>query len=318
MQQPPPSSAGAPEISVVVPIYRNNATLEDLVERLSAVLSEESAELVMVVDGCPDGGLELLQGLVPGRPHLRVVELARNYGQHAALCAGFEAARGKVILILDADLQQAPEDLPAFVEAWRGGAEFISGWRNGREDAASRRLGSWAMNQLVRYVTRVPLRDWGCPMAAVDRRIIDQVKYAGEQRRFLKPLVARLSRSWEEIEIKGHAREGKSSYSLFSLIGLALDFVVSFTTRPFQRLTGGGLALFTAGILTGVAYVVLRLAGLISDSPPLQALVVIALLVGMQAIILGMLGEYTHRIYRMVQGQPFFEVRKVHSESGDA
>jgi undecaprenyl-phosphate 4-deoxy-4-formamido-L-arabinose transferase len=299
---------------VVVPVYRNRRTLAELLERLDAVLAGESVEYVFVVDGCPEDSLGLLKTLLEGRPHLRVIELARNYGQHAALSAGFEAARGRVVLILDADLQQAPEDLPPFLEAWRGGAEFVSGWRSGREDAATRRVGSYGMNLLVRLVTRVPLRDWGCPMAAVDRRVVDQVQYAGEQRRFLKPLVARLARSWEEVEITGQGRDGESAYSMLDLIGLALDFVVSFTRRPFQRLTGAGLALFLVGILTGLVYVALRLLDLAPSLPPIQALVVVALLVGMQAVILGMLGEYTHRIYRMVQGQPFFEVRTEHRE----
>ncbi len=303
-----------PQASVVVPVYRNSATLAELVERVDAALEDEDHELVLVVDGCPGDSLETARELTAGRPHLRVIELARNYGQHAALCAGFEAARGPVVLILDADLQQDPADLPKFLAAWRGGAEFVSGYRTGRVDAARRRIGSWGMNRLVRTVTSVPLKDWGCPMAAIDRRIIDQVKDCGEQRRFLKPLVARLARSWEEVPIQGQGRDGESSYSTLDLIGLALDFVVSFTRRPFQRLTGGGLALFALAGLAAVIYMGLRAGGVINSSPPVQALVVVAALVGMQAVILGMLGEYTHRVYRLVQGQPFFEVRAEHRE----
>jgi len=306
----------APEVSVVVPVYRNRATLAELVERIDAALVDEAHELVLVVDGCPDDSLGLATELTAGRPHLRVVELARNYGQHAALCAGFEAARGEVVLILDADLQQDPAELPKFLAAWRGGAEFVSGYRTGRVDAARRRIGSWGMNRLVRTVTSVPLKDWGCPMAAVDRRIIDQVKDCGEQRRFLKPLVARLARSWEEVPIQGQGRDGESAYSTLDLIGLALDFVVSFTRRPFQRLTGGGLALLFLSGLVGVVYLGLRACGVIASMPPVQALVVVAALVGMQAVILGMLGEYTHRVYRLVQGQPFFEVRTEHGDLG--
>ena len=306
-------SPSSPEISVVVPVYGNRATLPELVERLDrTLLPLGTVEYVFVVDGSPDDSLEVLQELGQERPHLGIVELARNYGQHAALCAGFERARGRVILILDADLQQAPEDLPPFVEAWRAGHDFVSGWREQRKDPLRRRLGSWGMNRLVRSVTRVPLRDWGCPMAAIDRRIIDAVPYGGEQRRFLKPLVARLSRNWHEIGIQGHPREGESSYSMLALIGLALDFVVSFSRRPFPRLTGAGAALMFFSTGLGVVYLALRVFAVIDDEPRVQILVMFGALFGLQALIMGVLGEYIHRTYRMVQGQPFFEVRRNH------
>lgn len=308
----------APEISVVVPVYGNRATLAELVERLDATLLPMGrVEYVFVVDGSPDDSLEVLQGLTAGRPHLGIVELARNYGQHAALCAGFAASTGAVVLILDGDLQQAPEDLPQFVEAWRAGHDFVSGWREQRKDPLRRRLGSWGMNRLVRTVTRVPLRDWGCPMAAIDRRIINAVPYAGEQRRFLKPLVARLSRNWHEIGIQGHPREGESSYSLLALIGLALDFVVSFSRRPFPRLTGLSAAVVLVSTLVGTVYLGLRMFGVIDDEPRLQILVMFGALFGIQGLILGVLGEYIHRTYRMVQGQPFFEVRLKHGAVAD-
>lgn len=308
-----------PQISVVVPVYGNRATLPELVERLDATLLElGSLEYVFVVDGSPDDSLAVLRELAQTRPHLGIVELARNYGQHAALCAGFAASRGDVVLLLDADLQQAPEDLPPFVEAWRAGHDFVSGWREQRRDPLRRRLGSWGMNRLVRSVTRVPLRDWGCPMAAIDRRIIDAVPYAGEQRRFLKPLVARLSRNWHEIGITGHAREGESSYSMLALIGLALDFIVSFSRRPFPRLTGFGAALMFGSVLVGLAYIGLRVAGLIGDEARLQILVMFGALFGLQALIMGVLGEYIHRTYRMVQGQPFYDVRRTYGAADAA
>ena len=307
-----------PEVSVVVPIYGNASTLSELVERLDKALGPiGEAEYVFVVDGSPDNSLEILIELAETRPHLRVVELARNYGQHAALSAGFEAARGQVVLILDADLQQAPEDLPQFVEAWRAGHDFVSGYREKRKDPLRRRLGSWGLNRLVNAVTHVHLRDWGCPMAAIDRRIIDAVPYAGEQRRFLKPLVAKLSRNWHELGIQGHPREGESAYSMLALIGLALDFVVSFSTRPFPRLTGAGMALVALSTLGGFVYIGLRVTGVIEPVPPAQVLVVFGALFGLQAVMLGMLGEYIHRTYRMVQGQPFFEVRREHGATAE-
>jgi undecaprenyl-phosphate 4-deoxy-4-formamido-L-arabinose transferase len=302
---------------VVVPVYRNRDTLAELLERLDRVLEAERREYVFVVDGSPDDSLERLLDEQRRHPHLVVLELARNCGQHAALCAGFAAVRARVVLVIDADLQQRPEDLPRFLERWRAGHDFVSGWRTSRRDAPWRQLGSGGMNWLVRTVTGVHLHDWGCPLAAIDRSILERIPESGEQRRFLKPLVAKLSRHPTEVEIEGLEREGQSSYGLITLLGLSLDFVVSFSNRPFQRLAGLGLVLTLAGFLGGLGYLVLRLASAVEPSPRIQALMVIALLLGLQLLILGALGEFTHRIYRLVQGLPLYEVRARH-EAGAA
>lgn len=303
----------APEVSVVIPVYRNRDTLRELLDRLESALAGEDCEWVFVVDGSPDDSLALLRDEQTRRAPLVVVDLARNCGQHAALCAGFESARGKVVLILDADLQQRPEDLPAFLVAWREGADFVSGWRTERSDPFFRRFGSVGMNWLVRQITGVKLHDWGCPLAAIDRSVFERVPGCGEQRRFLKPLVAKLSRKPREIQVVGLEREGESSYSLLTLLGVSLDFVVSFSNRPFQKLLGLGFLGTVVSMSIGLAYVALRASGLLpEDNQPLQALVVLGVLLGIQLVILGALGEFTHRIYRLVQGLPLFEVAHVH------
>ena len=307
----------APEVSVVVPVYRNEASLVELLDRLDGALADEDREYVLVVDGSPDQSLELLRGETARRPHLRVVELARNFGQHAALCAGFESARGQVVLVLDADLQQRPEELPAFLAKWREGHDFVSGWRRARQDPLFRRIGSGGMNRLVRTITGVPLKDWGCPVAAIDRSIFSRVSEHGEQRRFLKPLVAKLSRNWAELEVEGLERKGDSAYSFLTLVGIALDFTVSFSNRPFQRLAGGGFCLFLLGLLVGAVYIGLRLFAGIDDIPKVQVGVVIAVLLGLQIVILGALGEFTHRIYHLVQGEPLYTVRTEHTAGSD-
>lgn len=304
-----------PEVSVVVPVYRNRDTLGELIERLAATLADEQAEFVFVVDGSPDDSLDVLLEAQRREPRLVVVELERNYGQHAALCAGFEAARGDVALVLDADLQQYPEDLPRFLEHWRAGHDFVSGRRRRRLDPLGRRIASRAMNRVIRFYVRLPLQDWGCPLAAVDRSIFERLPREGEQRRFLKPLVARLSRNPIEIEVDGRPRRGGSSaYSIFTLVFVALDFVVAFSNRPFQRLGGLGLLICALSLLGGLVYATLRLAGW----PPMvvfQVGVFLAGLFGFQILILGALGEFTHRVYRIVQGRPFFAVRAHHTRA---
>lgn len=301
----------APEVSVVAPVYRNAATLRELLDRLDGALAAESREYVLVVDGSPDESLAVLLAERERRPELVVVELARNFGQHAALCAGFEAARGRVVLVIDADLQQRPEDLPRFLEAWRAGHDFVSGWRTVRGDPLLRKVASKGMNALIRHVTGVTLRDWTCPIAAIDRGIVERVATCGEQRRFLKPAVAQFSRRPTELPVEGVQRAGESGYSLLTLLGVALDFAVSFTTRPFQRLAGLGLVLFGGGAAGGVLYVAARLVGM-APVPRFQLVLFLMLVLGVQVLILGALGEFTHRIYRLVQGQPLFSVRAVH------
>ena len=301
-----------PEVSVVVPVYRNAGTLIELLDRLAAALHDENYELVFVVDGSPDDSLALLRGEVPRRRGLSVLELTRNFGQHAALCAGFQAARGAVVCVLDADLQQAPEDLPRFLASWRAGHDFVSGRRTVRHDPLRRRIASYFLNRIARRMTGRQLSDWGCPLAAIDRALIAQVPSQGEKRRFLKPLVAELSQNPIEVEVEGGAPRGESSYSFLALVGVALDFVVAFSARPFQRMVGLGFGAFALACVVGGGYLALRAARLIEPVVAVQVGVTIAALLGMQLLVLGALGEFTHRIYRLVQGDPFFEVARRH------
>lgn len=295
---------------MVVPVYRNRQTLVELLDRLDAALDGVEREYVFVVDGSPDDSREVLLAEQAGRPWLVVVDLARNCGQHAALAAGFELSRGEAVAVLDADLQQDPEELPRFIAAWREGADFVSGRRAQRADPLGRKLGSLVLNWLVRRITGVELHDWGCPLAVIDRSVVERVAAGGEQRRFLKPLVAKLSRRPVEVTIQGLARaDGPSSYSLLALLGVTLDFAVSFANRPFLKLIGLGAVVFGGGLLLGGGYLALRMAGTVGSSPPAVALAALALLLGAQVLILGAMGEFTHRIYRLVQGQPLFEVR---------
>lgn len=308
-----PNDDERPELSVVIPVFRNEETLRELLERLDRALEGLDREYVFVVDGSPDRSAEVLLEEQASRPHLVVVELTRNCGQHAALAAGFEVSRGRAVGVLDADLQQDPEDLPRFLEPWRAGHDFVSGKRVSRVDRIERKLGSLLFNRLVRHYTGVSLSDWGCPTAIIDRSVIERVATGGEQRRFLKPLVAKLSRNPTELAIQGRARaSGPSSYSRLALVGVAFDFAVSFANRPFLKLVGLGGLITGAGLLIGVVYLALRMVGLLPSSAQVVGLSALFLLVGPQVLMLGALGEFTHRIYRLVQGQPLFEVGAVH------
>jgi len=304
--------AHAPEVSVIVPVYRTETHVAELCRRLGAALDGVRSEWVFVDDGSPDGSCTLLERLQRDEPRIRIVVLSRNFGQHAALCAGFEAARGAIVVTLDCDLQYAPEDIPRFLERSREGYDLVSGWRESRADPlVGRRLPSYMFNAIVRSVTGVPLHDYGCALNAIRREVLVQLPDYGEKRRFLKPLLAQLARRVTEVRIRGHARQGRSAYGIWTLLGLVVDFVISFSAKPFQIVGVGGLGLFGSGAVAGFAYLVARVAGWIDANPPLTVILFLALVLGMQFSVLGLVGEFTQRTYRLVQDRPFFVVDRV-------
>lgn len=245
--------SGTPLVSLVVPVYRNAATLSELVERVDRALLGVDHEMVFVIDGSPDDSLEALLRLrsrrAAGAPALRVLASNRNHGQHTALVAGFDAARGAVVLTLDADLQDAPEELPRFFAAWQAGDELVSGVRRQRRDAYwSRLLPSRAFNAWVRFCTGQTLRDYGCALNAIDRRIARGCGEEPLRRFFLKPLLAARARSTSEIEIAARERTGPSSYTALRLVRLAAAFWIGWSARPWIVLLAcGSLAALAIG-----------------------------------------------------------------------
>jgi len=306
-----------PEISVVVPVFRSAATLHELLDRVERALEGEDFELIAVVDGSPDDSLAVLLEEVERRPRLVVIELARNFGQHAALCAGFAAARGAAACVLDADLQLAPEELPRLLAAWRDGHDLACGRRIARRDGPLRRLSSFGLNVLARRLTHRRLSDWGCPLAVIDAELFRAIPAHGDKRRFLKPLVAELSRDPIELDVAGAPPRGPSSYSGVALLGVALDFVVAFSTRPFQRLAGAGVLAFAAACLGGAAYAGLRVTGGIDPSPHVPLALVALGLLGMQAAVLGLIGVRSQRV-SAAGGAPLYVVARTFGAGGES
>ncbi|MBK9383995.1 MAG: glycosyltransferase family 2 protein [Planctomycetes bacterium] len=245
------------ELSVVIPVYRSAETLRELVERLTTVLGAAAgtpqSELVFAVDASPDDSLERLAELqrsARGDTALRVLVGARNVGQHAALRAGFRAARGRALLVLDADLQYAPEEVPRFLEAWRGGADLVAGWRRSRSDAYfARVLPSALFNAFARWWSGVSLRDFGCGFCLLDARLVTELERGGARRRFLKPLLGALAHRAVELEVASAPRAAPSAYDLRALARLALWFAVGWSPRPFGALSVLGLLLGACAVL---------------------------------------------------------------------
>lgn len=312
-------------LSVVIPLYNDEEIIEGCYRSVSRTLSDlqgkgvSDYELVFVDDGSSDGTLPRLRDLCAHDPHAKVVELEQNYGQHAAFCAGFEAASGDVIVTLDSDLQIAPDAIPSLLAALAAGHDFVSGVRVGRKDPFFKRtLPSRLFNILVGHMTGVRLRDWGCPTVAMRTSLAKSLLRYGEMRRFLKPLAVRLARSVGEVDVAHRPRiGGKSGYGFLDLFELALDFITNFSRRPFQKVSLAGTGLFTLGAIGGALFLVLRFLAGMPLGNRVQALIFLAAGGGLQLMILGFLGEFIIRIYRRQNNLPFYVIKTVHIGKGE-
>jgi glycosyltransferase involved in cell wall biosynthesis len=312
-------------ISVIVPLFNDEEIVEDCYRSVTDSLARNRGahfsdyEIIFVDDGSRDRTLERLLAKCASDRRVKVVELDQNYGQHAALSAGFEAASGDVVVTLDSDLQISPDDISALLQRIGEGCDLVSGVRMGRRDSFIKRtLPSRMFNRLVGHVTRVRLRDWGCPTVAVRKPIAKQILRYGEMRRFLKPLGVKLARSVGEVELRHHPRtKGSSGYGFTDLFDLALDFVTNFSRRPFQKLSLSGTGLFSLGVIGGALYLIFRSYLDMAHRAQAQALVFLAIVVGLQFMILGFLGEFIIRIYRRQNNIPFYVIRAVHAARGE-
>ena len=310
-----------PRLSVVIPLHDDAGIVGECLASVRAALDASfpgAYELVFVDDGSADGTAAALLSRAENDPRVKLVELDRNYGQHAALCAGLEASSGDVIVTLDSDLQIGPEAIPLLAAKLAEGHDLVSGVRLGRTDSLFlRTLPSRLFNLLVVRMTGVRLRDWGCPAVALSRPLATQVLRYGEMRRFLKPLGVMLARSTAEVELRHRPRiGGRSGYSFADLFELALDFVTNFSRRPFQKVSLAGTALVAFGLVTGAVYTLLRLLLGVLPGNRVQALVFLSLVLGLQLAVLGFLGEFIIRIYRRQNNLPFYTVRAVRGGKG--
>jgi len=306
-------------ISVVVPVYNEEANIAELVERVAAALGSREFELIVIDDGSRDGSAALLDELARARSWLRPLYLIRNYGQSAALQAGFDAARGDIIVTLDGDLQNDPADVPALVQMLetRPDIDVISGWRKERQDAAlARRIPSKIANFVISRVTGVKLNDYGCALKLYRAQVIRDLKVYGELHRFIPALAADVGANIVEVPVRHHARaRGASKYGIDRTFRVILDlmwvkFLMRFLHRPLQAFGGFGLVLLAAGflILAWLAFEKLALGQDIGGRPLLLLGVLLAL-IGVQLLATGLLGELLTRIYHEPQGRPQYLLR---------
>jgi undecaprenyl-phosphate 4-deoxy-4-formamido-L-arabinose transferase len=304
-------------VSIVIPVYNEAGNLRDLWSRLRPVLDglDRAWEVVFVDDGSSDQSLTLLNEFAAeavGR--VRVVELARNFGQHSAILAGFRESRGAVVVTLDADLQNPPEEIPRLVEAIEAGNDVVGGWREERHDHPYRRIASRMHNRLTSAIVGVPMHDYGCMLRAYRRHIVDTVVECDEKAAFVPALANSFAKRVAEIPVSHAERAaGESKYNLLRLATLSLNLITGFSLVPIQTLSLLGLGIFLLDALFAAVLFAHRLIyGPQQEGAVWTLFAVLFLFVGFIFLALGLIGEYVGRIYIEVRRRPTYIVRAVH------
>ncbi|ACB52972.1 glycosyl transferase, family 2 [Crocosphaera subtropica ATCC 51142] len=308
-------------LSVIVPIYNELESLPLLVQAIADVLTENqlSYEIICVDDGSQDGSAELLQDLANSRHDLVAIIFRRNYGQTPAMAAGFQYAKGNIIITLDGDLQNDPADIPKLVAKLEEGYDLVSGWRKNRQDARlTRLLPSKIANWIIGRVTGVKLHDYGCSLKAYRREVLSDMNLYGELHRFLPALAYIEGAKITEIPVRHHARRyGNSKYGLGRTFRVLMDlltifFLKKFLTRPMHIFGLGGLILLITGLLMGSYLTFIKLIlGLSIGHRPLLILAVLLILTGIQLLISGLLAELIMRTYHESQKRPIYRIRQI-------
>ncbi len=306
-------------ISLVIPVYNEEATLPRLIERIRPVMQKmgRDYEMVLVDDGSRDNSLSVLKSFLV-YPEVRVVELTRNYGQHAAIFSGFSVIRGDIVITLDADLQNPPEEIPNLVRVMEeGGYDVVGTIRKERKDSFFRTFPSHIINAVARKITKVNMSDWGCMLRAYRRQIVERMVNCHEHSTFIPALATYFAKKVTEIEVDHEPRyAGESHYSLRKLINLQFDLVSSFSDFPLKFIMYAGIGMAFLGIALGVVIGMARvLYGAAWAAEGVFTLFsILFAFVGFQFFALGVMGEYIGRIYREVRKRPEYTIEKIYSE----
>ncbi len=303
-------------LSIVIPVFNEQDVLEEMLRRTLAVANAlpEETEIILVDDGSVDRSMGIIGDAAEKRPGEVVgVILNRNYGQHAAVMAGFARARGEWVVTLDADLQNPPEEIPKIVEQLREGYDVVGSIRVPREDSFFRRMASRIVNRTVRKTTGIGMRDYGCMLRGYRRRIITAMLACQERSTFIPVLANSFARRVTEVEVRHEARPtGKSRYGFLKLVNLQFDLLTSITNAPLRLLMIFGTVICGLGGGLGVLLFVLRLikGAEWSAGGVFTLFAALFMLVGLQFIGMGLLGEYIGRIYTDVRGRPRYYVEE--------
>ncbi|HEX2668923.1 MAG TPA: glycosyltransferase [Gammaproteobacteria bacterium] len=310
------SDKRAPELSVVIPVYNEQESLDTLFKRLYPALDAlgREYEVIFVDDGSADRSAAMLREQFGKRDDAtRVVLLQSNFGQHAAILAGFEVSRGDAVVTLDADLQNPPEEIGNLLKKMDEGYDYVGTIRRSRRDVAWRKYASRAMNRLRERITKVKMTDQGCMLRAYSRHVIDAINNTSEINTFIPALAYLYALKPVEIEVEHNEREaGESKYSLYKLIRLNFDLVTGFSVVPLQVFSFFGVIIAAGSFflfLFLVLYRILYPEGTVQGVFTLFALAFF--FIGILLFGIGLLGEYVGRIYQEVQRRPRFLIRSI-------
>jgi undecaprenyl-phosphate 4-deoxy-4-formamido-L-arabinose transferase len=305
-------NARAPEISVVVPVFNEEASLGELHERVSKTLEGERWELVLVNDGSADRSDEILRELAAAHPEVVAVELSRNFGQHPAVLAGFSVARGDYVVTLDADLQNPPEEIPRIVAELRDGHDAVGSVRSRRQDPWLRKQVSSLVNRVTTASLGIGMTDYGCMLRGYSRELTQEIVELAERSAFIPALATMLARNAVEIDVEHVEREdGSSKYSPLRLMRLGFDLITGFSLLPIQMVSLTGMAIAVLGV-GFAAFLMLRR---IIVGPEVEGVftlfAILFAFIGVLMLAVGVVGEYVGRIYAEVRRRPVYRIREV-------
>ncbi len=315
------------KISIIIPVLNEEKNIEVLYMEIQEVskLSSHKFEIVFVDDGSTDGSLPLLESIQSKNPQVIVIALRKNFGQTAALSAGFDMASGEIIIAMDADLQNDPADIPLLLEKIEEGYDVVTGWRYDRKDPFfSRRLPSQIANKIISWTTNVKLHDYGCTLKAFKREVIKSIHLYGEMHRFIPAIASGMGISITEVKVNHRPRRfGSSKYGISRTIRVILDlvtvkFLLSYSTRPIHvfgtlGLLSGGVGFLIATIMTFQR----QFYGMAMSDRPLLFLSILLMFVGVQFITMGLIAEMLSRTYHESQSKPTYYIRNVSRCSED-
>lgn len=326
--QPPPAVTTAqplkPELSIVLPIYNEVESIPHLLEELVPALEQtgRTFEIICVDDGSRDGSFEELRKLREQDRRVRLVKFRRNFGQTAAFSAGFDRAKGDIIITMDADLQNDPADIPALLAKLVEGYDIVSGWRverwqEGFKATVTRKLPSMTANWLISKTTGVHLHDYGCALKAYHADVLKNINLYGDLHRFIPAIASYYGVTVGEVPVNYRPRQfGTSKYGLGRIVRVLLDlltvrFLLSYSTRPIQIFGLMGLLSFALGTGIGIYLTFIKLAyGAALAERPLLLLAILLVMVGVQFVTMGLLGELVVRTYHESQGKTIYSVRE--------
>jgi len=317
-----------PELSIVVPLYNEEDSVELLHEELSRALLalQRPYEVIYVDDGSSDGSWLRLRQAVKADPHVRVLRFRRNFGQTAALQAGIEHSRGRILVFMDGDLQNDPADIGRLLERVDQGYDVVSGWRRHRQDGLLlRKLPSWIANHLISWVTGVHLNDYGCTLKAYRREVLDDVKLYGEMHRFIPAYASWNGAAITELAVNHRPRQfGRSKYGIWRTLRVLLDLLTvkllgSYSTKPIYFFGSVGGVLWVLAFLAAAEVLWEKLFSPThaqAHNNPVLLLAVFLGLLGVQSIMLGLLAELTIRTNHESRGKPTYVVRQILEGAG--